>query len=1313
MEVMHNSSDRNQPLNSKSLDTTPDVAGLSTVASTKGTKGMVYQQCSDPLDKRISGLKEPPAVFDHQYASEKQSKEKTFVSEDMELFDELQTGHDTTGQRTEQAMSSEKENSTHLENDQSSSNGTYPMVTKRFRTLVKRKSMFDGLNFQKDDVNQASENTEMNPSGWKCGYCGLTFMGEKDIVTHLKKHEGLTPKENANKTFNSKYSATQIEEQISHGINNKECEKSKVNKNHCQLLPIYNGAISISSQINRRRGSRVPNSIEMVNVSIKSKSQTSGPMASVGKRNAKKKLGDDFIVPQSRSKHKQSPPIEIGAQEKSPVKVKSKVSAERKKKTSSCSTGNGGEDKKLQFRTVSSKSRLFGKQERQIDEDKSLLLKCPQCCCCFLRNESYSEHMMQHNCSMPYQCLQCELKFSHFQGLKSHIENHECKFSVPSTFSCGMCKSQFRDMPELQEHKTKCEHSKNQSDQDTVSSKNRFPLALRRHISKQVGNKEKNLHKCFPCKRTFKDRRLLFIHKKRHPNAYKPFKCDICSQSFAVKKWLDNHAQRHVVERKFPCDICGKKYLTKGDAVMHKRRHTLDRKFHCDICQKNFVYRSELNSHLKKHQGVKLPKNIACDTCGKKFATRRDLQRHTTVHTGEQPYECPLCGKKFSQEVNMQIHIKIHTNIRPHKCGECEKSFITKSKLLRHQVIHTKPKASLPKPYKCLLCPRQYTAENSLIRHLKSHRESPGTVTSVTEVLNKAMEDSKKKDGITSGSVLASLIDQAIRDAKIISKKGKEKSTAPERSMAEIIDQAIHNSKAVSLGTQTPILVKDANKFSKPKGGLSKPIESISESNLAKHPKQSKQLSSVQTVIVKPKGTVVNYGPTDHRKFHQNPTVLQQIKLNADSVRCIPMQEIHHQNLNGRGKLLSNNMTVIGPNQTQFLVHSPLQTPDSRTNIPVSHVASSSKQYDAVPSVLKTSFIEATDLPTTSKQVYSSEVQILERTPHLTAGFEPHKVKNAHSLSPDFNNGNHFIILPTKQEPVSHHIPVQPQSEDTKYFILQTDTQGRTIVLQTPVISVDPGDQITETQFSHFQGAPGPVNNLPSVTHLVENRIESPQHVSFLNKRLHTLVPDPTVIQEHSKIESVESAFVNQDIVPGEETGEVYSYPTVPITEHLDGNVEFTVAEVPHLDSSQNIFYSGQELIVSRDASGQELIISREEVEDPDTLMEIPTEFVTDGLDAKSISQDSTSFYTVDTSGALETVAALGIAPSLSDSMAGPSFDNEGSHILCNVPSSVITDAQFLEQEILQALEKRICPSEHDGSNEDIVLADTQDTFHV
>ncbi|XP_077291705.1 uncharacterized protein LOC143915136 isoform X1 [Arctopsyche grandis] len=294
-------------------------------------------------------------------------------------------------------------------------------------------------------------------------------------------------------------------------------------------------------------------------------------------------------------------------------------------------------------------------------------------------------------------------------------------------------------------HEIYLEHASNgestlQLDQKNVIQFENEHCSKSWHVVHERAHTGEKPYKCDICFQSFSLNYSLFTHKKVHTER-KLYECDICSKSFSQKYTLAYHKIAHTESTSYKCEICLKSFKRKFQLAMHERSHTGEKPYKCDICLNSFSQKPSIVRHMESHTKEKLHKcNICkksflrkyqlfnhelchvqekpykCEICSKSFTHQCFLATHEKSHTGEKPFKCDVCSKSFTRIRSLTIHEMSHSTEKPFKCNICFKSFVQKYQLAKHEISHTGER-----PYECDLCSKSFAQKANFVRHVKSH----------------------------------------------------------------------------------------------------------------------------------------------------------------------------------------------------------------------------------------------------------------------------------------------------------------------------------------------------------------------------------------------------------------------------------------------------------------------------------------------------------------------------------------------------------------------------------------------------------------
>jgi hypothetical protein len=138
----------------------------------------------------------------------------------------------------------------------------------------------------------------------------------------------------------------------------------------------------------------------------------------------------------------------------------------------------------------------------------------------------------------------------------------------------------------------------------------------------------------------------------------RPFICDSCGASFALKGSLKKHVRGvHTGSKPYQCDICGRTFSQSSNLNVHRRLHQDDRPHECTMCGARFAQSGTLSKHIRVHTGEKVHRPAIRRTGRARTPSALTLIITVILHLAcPQPFACEHCDAKFSQRANLNVH---------------------------------------------------------------------------------------------------------------------------------------------------------------------------------------------------------------------------------------------------------------------------------------------------------------------------------------------------------------------------------------------------------------------------------------------------------------------------------------------------------------------------------------------------------------------------------------------------------------------------------------------------------------------------------
>ncbi|XP_023232493.1 zinc finger protein 62 homolog [Centruroides sculpturatus] len=285
------------------------------------------------------------------------------------------------------------------------------------------------------------------------------------------------------------------------------------------------------------------------------------------------------------------------------------------------------------------------------------------------------------------ECMICKNQYPNQQLFKDHLKNNP----ACNKLTCDVCLKQYKLFDSLNYHKRthwsekpfkcdECEYST-----ITISLLNRHK---RKHSSEQF-------YKCNYCDystpwRDSLDGHLFLTHytelssTDELPPRYrdlKKYECELCQKGFRSKYALEIHKRQHKRERPFQCDECWRSYAVKSNLKRHMRwKHSTQAKFTSQPSRREDSTHSIATSgqHISQsltHSPVEVSSTKVTheehvkDNNGQKTSDREKITR-----SSETLCQCDQCSFSTNSKKKWLQHKNSHTDNTPSTAMEIEET---------------------------------------------------------------------------------------------------------------------------------------------------------------------------------------------------------------------------------------------------------------------------------------------------------------------------------------------------------------------------------------------------------------------------------------------------------------------------------------------------------------------------------------------------------------------------------------------------------------------------------------------------------------
>lgn len=207
------------------------------------------------------------------------------------------------------------------------------------------------------------------------------------------------------------------------------------------------------------------------------------------------------------------------------------------------------------------------------------------------KEDEENDHFVPRG-KLVYHCNLCNKFYSSKYALQRHLKSHQA-----GGYKCSICHVYFSSADELETHREKLHPGPHLC--PTCGKSYTRKSALKFHVQISHDETYQAKYKCEVgnCNRVFHKEKAFLEHINMHAKV-KPYTCEKCNKSFALRGTLGSHKRICVRNVKCTCTECGKQFESTGALSNHKQSVHEHKLYPCS-CGKIFKYLPGLLTHKR------------------------------------------------------------------------------------------------------------------------------------------------------------------------------------------------------------------------------------------------------------------------------------------------------------------------------------------------------------------------------------------------------------------------------------------------------------------------------------------------------------------------------------------------------------------------------------------------------------------------------------------------------------------------------------------------------------------------------------------